>query len=275
MTRAPGQRFKYHPFQPSFKKSLPTYTEFIESTPSLLSEGIQYFGFHLDTGHLDSMFILPDGCLDIVICCYPHQPSANICGNIVRRRKGIFVRPDCDYFAIRFLPGYAERFLKYPVSEFTENEIPLQDVLPHADRLLEAVATQSSFTERIRAFEAFHTEHYSSKLDTPALVEYLTEKIIGGKGTVPIGDLAADTGYSTRYMHKTFERYVGVSPKLFSRIIRFQHVLNALEKPRGAETLDGIMELGYFDQNHFIKEFKEFSAVTPTKYLKRSGLLVD
>ncbi|MDT3425019.1 AraC-like DNA-binding protein [Paenibacillus forsythiae] len=262
---------KYRPHQPSFEKSLSTYMEYIDPVPSLLSGGIQYYGYHLDALNSDRIFVLPDGCIDIVICCYPDNPSGNICGSIVRRRQGIFVRSDCDYFTIRFLPGYAEQFLKFPVSEFTENEIPVQNVLPHAAELLEMIASRPTFKERIHAFESFCRQYYREQLEVPNLVQYLTDKIFASRGTLQIGELSAETGYSTRYMHKTFERYVGVSPKLFSRIIRFQHVLNALEEPDKGTAFSRILELGYFDQNHFIKEFKEFSAVTPKKYMQQSS----
>ncbi|QWU17724.1 Helix-turn-helix domain-containing protein [Paenibacillus sophorae] len=271
MSLTERRNLKYRPRQPSFEKSLSTYTEFIEPVPSFLSGGIQYYGYHLDALNINRIFVLPDGCVDIVICCYPNRPSGNICGSIVRRRQGIFVRSDCDYFTIRFLPGYAEQFLKFPVSEFTENEIPVQNVLPHAAELLEMIASQLTFKDRIHAFENFCRQYYREQLEVPNLVQYLTDKILASQGTVQIGELSAETGYSTRYMHKTFERYVGVSPKLFSRIIRFQHVLKALEDPSKEKTFGRILELGYFDQNHFIKEFKEFSAVTPKKYIQQSS----
>ncbi|MNV83649.1 Helix-turn-helix domain protein [compost metagenome] len=61
---------------------------------------------------------------------------------------------------------------------------------------------------------------------------------------------------------------MGVPPKLFSRIIRFQFALEELNRQGREADLGSILELGYFDQNHFIKEFKEFGAETPKKFLR-------
>ncbi|WP_379167492.1 helix-turn-helix domain-containing protein [Paenibacillus roseus] len=167
------------------------------------------------------------------------------------------------------MPGYAEFFFKYPIGEFSEMQIPVQEVFPHATELLEKIAEQSSFEGRIRAFEIFYLKHFRDDLKIPPLVQYLTEKIITSRGALNVKELSEDTGYSSRYMLKTFEKFVGVSPKLLSRIVRFQNVLHLLERKQYNEALDRIFEMGYFDQNHFIKEFKEFSFLTPKKYIQQ------
>ncbi|WP_019912375.1 AraC family transcriptional regulator [Paenibacillus sp. HW567] len=263
----------YRPFQPTFEKGLDTYTECQAAVSGAFNGGLQFYGFYMDNLNVDKMFVLPDGCMNLVICCCRSHPSANICGSLFRGRQGIFVRPECEYFVIRFLPGYAEHFFKYPIGEFSEQEIPVQEIVPHAAVLLERVAEKDSFAERVRAFESFYRDYISGTLEIHKLVKYLTEKIIDGRGASGVSDLSQDTGYSSRYILKVFERYVGTSPKLFSRIVRFQHVLSTLETEHYERTLDRIFDLGYFDQNHFIKEFKEFSFTTPKKYIQQAGTI--
>lgn len=145
----------------------------------------------------------------------------------------------------------------------------MQEVFPHATELLEKVAEQSSFEGRIRAFESFYLKHFSNVLKVPLLVKYMTEKIIALQCTMNVTELSQDTGYSSRYMLKTFQKYVGVSPKLLNRIVRFQNVIHSLEHKHYEKTLDRIFGMGYFDQNHFIEEFKEFSFITPIKYFQQ------
>lgn len=256
----------YRPFQPTFEKMLYSYSEYKPSLSAPFGDGIQFYGFYMDDSNVNQMFVIPEGCMSLVICCYPDHPSANICGTLYKGRQGLFVRSECEYFVIRFLPGYAEHFFRYPIGEFSELEIPVEDVLPNAAELLERVVEKNTFHERVEAFEEFYGTYIRDRLEIPRLIEYLTNQIICSHGTLHVNDLSQDTGYSSRYLIKAFERYIGASPKLFSRIIRFQHVLESLENKCYKETLEQIFELGYFDQNHFIKEFKEFSLTTPKKY---------
>jgi AraC-like DNA-binding protein len=256
---------------------LHSYSDYRASLTAPFGDGIQFYGFYMDDTNFDQMFVIPEGCMSLVICCYPDRPSANICGTLYKGRQGLFVRSECEYFVIRFLPGYAEHFFQYPIGEFSELEIPVGDVLPHAAELLERVAEKNTFHERVQAFEDFYGAYIRNRLEIPRLIEYLTGQIISSRGTLHVNDLSRDTGYSSRYLIKAFERYIGASPKLFSRIIRFQHVLESLEHKHYKETLEQISELGYFDQNHFIKEFKEFSLTTPKKYMLRgtTGHLIN
>lgn len=256
----------YCPIQPSFEKALNTFREFNAESPAIFNGGIKFSEYNV--GNMNRFWVIPDGCLHLVICCHKEHPSANICGSLFKSREGIFARSDCDYFVVCFLPGYAEFFFKYPIDMFSESEVPVQDVLPHAEELLRSIAEQASLEDRVRAFERYYLNHFNETLQINPLINYLTEKIISCHGTLNVNELSRETGYSTRYILKAFEKHVGLPPKLFSRIIRFQHVIQLLENNQYGQTLDHIYELGYFDQNHFIKDFKNFSLLTPKKYVQ-------
>src|SRR4030095_3948976 len=182
MRRTNGKDYPYHPHQPIFEKVLDTYTEHRTGASPIFHGGVIFYGFYINDLNLNRIFVVPDGCLHLVICCHREHPSANICGSIYKGRQGGFVRSECEYFVICFMPGYAEFFLKYPIGEFSEMEIPIQEVFSHAEELLEKVAEQSSFEGRIRAFETFYLKHFQSDLEIPLLVKYLTEKIITFRG---------------------------------------------------------------------------------------------
>lgn len=82
-------------------------------------------------------------------------------------------------------------------------------------------------------------------------------------------ELANETGYSTRYLRKQFEDHIGISPKLFSQIVRFQSSLNMLLKNASCSVIDVSNENGYYDQAHLINEFKNFGYDTPYKLAMR------
>lgn len=257
----------YHPQQPLLEKEIYHYPTRLITSP-LFNGGIIFSMQYVDQSYMNQAIVVPDGCVHLVVCCYPEQPSANICGSLLKGTKGTFVRAGCEYFSICFLPGYAENFFKHPIGAFSGLEIPVEDVLPHANILLGSVAEAKGLEGRIAAFESFYIKYIRDTLNINALIKFSTEKIIHSNGTLHVTDLSQATGYSSRYIVKTFEKYVGLSPKLFSRIIRFQHVVKSLESGQYDQTIDNIYEYGYCDQNHFIKEFKEFSCHTPKHYMR-------
>ncbi|TQR43984.1 helix-turn-helix domain-containing protein [Paenibacillus popilliae] len=258
----------YFPHQPSFeRKQMKYFDNRLSAYPKPM--GIQYYTFSLDEASSHPMMILPDGSIDIMICCDQDRPSANVCGTVTSGKQGGFRQGNCDVFAIRFFPGYGSHVLRYPAHEFTDREIPLADVIRNSSILLEQIAAANNMPARIAIFESFYRQLIQEEDETPPWLKHVTEQIISSSGSRSMSDLSQHTGYSSRYIAKVFHEYVGMSPKLFSRIVRFQHVLDALLRSDYEGVMEEMMELGYYDQNHFIKEFKEFSTFTPKKYMEQ------
>ena len=78
-----------------------------------------------------------------------------------------------------------------------------------------------------------------------------------------------DTGISSRQLRRLFEYYIGDTAKVFSKVIRFQHILNAKPSSQSLRRNKLFYSSGYYDQAHFIKEFKNFYGVTPSKAFGR------
>ena len=80
-------------------------------------------------------------------------------------------------------------------------------------------------------------------------------------------DLAQDlqTGLSPRQLRRIFNHYIGTTPKAFCNVVRFQHILNAKPSRQSLKDNKLYFDLGFFDQAHFIKQFKTFYGVTPSE----------
>ena len=78
-----------------------------------------------------------------------------------------------------------------------------------------------------------------------------------------------DIGLSQRQLRRYFEFYVGDTAKTFSKVVRFQNILNAKPSTQSLRHNKIFFDLGYYDQAHFIKEFKNFYGVTPSKAFGR------
>ncbi|MEY8863036.1 helix-turn-helix domain-containing protein [Tenacibaculum singaporense] len=76
-----------------------------------------------------------------------------------------------------------------------------------------------------------------------------------------------NTGLSTRQLQRVFNYYIGTTPKAFSNVVRFQQVLSEVTSAQSLKNNKLYLDLGFFDQAHFIKHFKTFYGVTPSKAL--------
>ena len=97
---------------------------------------------------------------------------------------------------------------------------------------------------------------------------YMRKRIYESKGNIPIGELAAETGYSECYIRRVFEEVHGISPKVFEKIVRFQNMLDRMDKESFRGIGDIALESGYYDQSHMIKDFKNYTGMTPEHYQK-------
>jgi AraC-like DNA-binding protein len=94
-----------------------------------------------------------------------------------------------------------------------------------------------------------------------------------------IDQLAVQQSTSRRQLERRFANTVGLSPKQLAKIIRLQHTLKNLEQKQFNNLASLAVENGYFDQAHFIKDFKEFTGITPKQFyadsLKMSSLFIQ
>ncbi len=253
----------YMPEQPFFELSTENYV----SRFGTYSGGMaQYYSFVVAPGTERAIVAVPDGTIDLLFHCSGNQPDAQICGSV---KKGTFAafEPGSLYFGARFFPGTAEALLQCPLNQFTDRRILLDDVQESTGELVERISTAVSFEERIGLFEKFHSNSARQRSGASSLVSFLIDKINSSSGDIRVGELAKATGYSVRHISGLFTRAVGISPKLYSRIVRFQRCFGLLRQQQNPSFANLAQDSGYYDQAHLINEFREFSLCTPIQAL--------
>ncbi|GCC51652.1 AraC family transcriptional regulator [Chryseotalea sanaruensis] len=163
-------------------------------------------------------------------------------------------------------PTMLSKLLHVDMGEFTNKAFDgilirgdlkeLHAKLEEADLTTSKIALLNDYF--IKAFTNIHT--------TDTLAD-ATLHNIHRNATVSIEKLAKDLRVSERYLEMQFKKYVGLSPKTYSLILRFKRIeqqLNASAKPSWRQ-MDFVQD--YYDQNHFIKDFKRFTGHTPSAYL--------
>jgi len=251
------------PYQPSFCLDFSGYKELI------YHNNVTMLFYQFEVGKKDkSVIIVPDGCIDILFCCGGIETEAFVCGSVLKGTKVNF-KPDSQYYGVRILPGYCYMLLGHSAREFINREVSLVDIKPQAAAMLEQITIHSELKDIIKITNDILSlfEYQHKKL--PLLIQYALLYINERNGGIKLEKLAEETGYSTRYINKIFQTYIGMNPKLFCRIIRFQHSLDyLLSQPQAS--LDELVELfNYYDQSHLLRDYCEFLCITPYKLLQK------
>lgn len=209
---------------------------------------------------------IPDGCIDIIFDCDDVNPSAKICGTTLAPVNPSF-KADHRYFGVRFELGLIPKFLNISADLLVNQQIDLLDLVPSASEVFERIAGHSSHIDQAVLLSQFlrkQPTHQPSPLTSHAV-----ELICNSNGNIRAKELEHRTGFTRRTLFRRFINDIGVSPKVFSRIIRCQLAINDIDHQNEVTLSSLAQNLGFTDQAHFQHEFKKMVSVTPNEYRSR------
>jgi AraC-like DNA-binding protein len=170
--------------------------------------------------------------------------------------------------SICFKPGGARPFLPMPAAELTNQVVDLSCVLgTDAFDLREQVQAAQTNGDRVRILERFLLARAAWEQQPHPAATFALASFQAGKERRSISEVTAQLGVSPKRFIHLFEEAVGLTPKVFCRVLRFQDVLSLIEKGQPISWADLALDCGYFDQAHFIHDFQAFSGLTPQAYL--------
>lgn len=188
--------------------------------------------------------------------------------NTISRKVGFIGH--VELLGVRFREGGAYPFLGIPLSEL-KNELAVW-ATSDRNKLMELHARLSEFKtmeSRIRLIETWLRKRLTLGLESPKIIQasLSLQREFGTNKKVPY--LANELGIGQRQLERLYHIHVGMTPKQYSQLQRLEAARTALKRWNGETTTSLALELGYFDQAHFIREFKEVLQVTPFVYMKR------
>lgn len=174
-----------------------------------------------------------------------------------------------EMFIIYFNKGKAYPFVEMPMHELTDYVVDGELVMSHEilnirEKLLECKTSKQMFLFA----EQYLTKKFQSKLTINPFIEYSVNLILQNPHQLSLSRLSEKVGYSQKHLIQLFKEHVGLTPKAFLKIIRFQKTIREIEKHKTADWTAVSFACGYYDQAHFINDFKNFSGFTPNQYLK-------
>lgn len=223
--------------------------------------------------------IFPDGCIELIFnygdlfVTYnskgeaEDQPKNFIHGQL---KKFIEVQGmgKVGIFSIRFQPAGLQAFIDFPVSDLTGIFTEVSKIWKDGNLLEEKMSRCQNNEERIATIESFLESKLENAPDNE--IESGVEKIIESDGMISIEKLASDLKIGKRHLERKFLSSVGLSLKLFSRIIRFNNALQLIENKDFRNFTNVAHDGGFYDQAHFIKDFKYFTGLNPKQYFSEN-----
>lgn len=271
MYKIPDIRGLYVPVQPTVKQSAErvTYREFL---PDVALQGFIYCYWRLQTTvPLDDPFIyrvVADGCIDIFFEL--NNPAESFVMGFCKKYTEFPLENSFDYIGVRFLPTMFPQLFKINAAELSNRFENLDVVTPGTARFItSAFETGLPVTEIKHRFDDYFL-HLATSIDFNHDARFYgaLSVILQNFGMLNV-EKDLDTGLSPRQLRRLFEHYIGDSAKTFSQVVRFQNILRAKPSQQSLRENKLFYDNGYYDQAHFIKEFKNLYGVTPGKAFGR------
>jgi AraC-like DNA-binding protein len=232
--------------------------------------------------------ILPTGTLELVINLRQNElrfydaerpeNCSRLSGAVVSGASGRGFAPAQEAFIIgvHFKPGGAFPFLGLPACDLADTHADLETLWgPSAGRLRERLCEARTSAERFQLLQEALLSRLCHGVEQHYAVSAALE-MFGKNQTGPrVRETAEYLGLSQRRFIQVFKAEVGMKPKLFSRIQRFQQTRTFIQLNPSINWADLAVDLGYFDQSHFIREFLEFSGLSPTDYINRHKRFIE
>jgi methylphosphotriester-DNA--protein-cysteine methyltransferase len=256
------------------KKPAPPLSDFIDLF--WLCEGY-------DTTHQKER-LLPDGTVELVINlredCIPifdpHDPERfyTIPGCVVAGPSSEFFIIDTasavSTIGVHFKPGGAFPFFRVPPAELSNQSVALECLWGAASaRLRERLLMASTAEQKFRVLEACLLEQLAKPLERHPAVHFALQQFCRSQCPRAVSDVAGAVGFSHRHFIQLFSNEVGLSPKLFARVRRFQNVVRTTQPMSEVDCVRVALDCGYYDQAHFNHDFSSFAGITPMQYLER------
>jgi len=204
-----------------------------------------------------------------------HERSGamTVIGAQTHRRVQLDVQGATDSFVVIFQPGGISRLFPMAADILTDQHFEARAALgPSTDELRARLGESRSFAERTRTANAFFMDRCTRTWSSD--VTPIAREILRCRGCVRVSDVAHQSGVSVRQLERRFISQIGVSPKLYARITRFEAAIKAKQGAPGATWTDVAHRLGYHDQMHLLHDFRQLAGSTPSDLMAHLGIVL-
>lgn len=232
--------------------------------------------------------IVPDGCIEMAFILgddikrftseneFILQPRAMILGQTI---EPFYIVPTgfVKTFAVRFYPYGFTNFASKPISNLANKETPIIQLfgIKDANDLEQKIIKAKNTEQRIDIIEKFLLNRLNDDNMINTIVKNTVDSLLSANGSISIHSILKDNLSKRRQLERNFKKQIGVSPKQLGKVIRLQTALKMLLNQKSENLTDIAYKSDYFDQAHFIKDFKEFTGINPKEFLAHKNLALS
>ncbi len=193
------------------------------------------------------------------------QSKSLVAGQI---RKHFFLRNsgEAGMFGIKLKPTALKHLFGLSMRQFTDKVVDLREINNARLNGLESAVRKNDEFVKIVA----ETENYLMSLGVDQIrlhhSDAAIDRIHQFMGNVDVGDICKSTGIGERQLERSFQEYVGLPPKFYARVVRFSNIFKLVQS-KDPSWSDLVYNTGFYDQSHFIRNFKAFTGEDPSSYL--------
>jgi AraC-like DNA-binding protein len=254
----------------------------VHPPPPPLAGLVDYFWSLTDAPSHSRERVIPSGTIEIVFNLHEdefriHRPSGGgeeyarfrgaITSGAYGRAFGVETRAHASIVGVHFKPGGAARVLGVPAGELADTHVELEALWGRrAVELRERLAAAADPAQRFRILEEALIGTLSPSPDIRGEVAFALGQL--GAPGVQVRDVARHVHLSHRRFIELFTERVGMTPKRYSRVRRFQRALGLMSGGKAPDWAQAALDCGYFDQAHLCHDWAEFTGLSPAEFLR-------
>ena len=238
--------------------------------------------------HPQKQRIIPDGTIEMAFILgddikryttddhFILQPRSMVLGQTI---APFYIEPTgyVNTFAIRFYPYGFANFVTVPIRSLANKETPIDQLFEKkaAQSLTQAILQASDTKERIEIIERFLLRKLNEPSTIDQIVKTTLDTLISTKGSTSIHQILKEDVSRRRQLERKFAKQIGISPKQLGKVIRLQSALKMLLNEEGESLTNIAYQNEYYDQAHFIKDFKEFTGISPKEFIGNENMMLS
>ena len=217
--------------------------------------------------------ILPTGRMDLVVNLDETPGWRTVAAGARSASMVLSTAQPLTLMGVGFRPGGGFPFFACPAGELQDLSIPLDALWgATANFLREQLLEATTVADRFAILESHLLEYLHARSSAPRrhpAIHYALNAFQSGSPATTVAAIVEHTGLSARKFIELFRSQVGLTPKVFSRMCRFRRALASIGPAADLDWAETALACGYFDQAHFIHDFRQFAGVSPAAYLRR------
>lgn len=253
-------------------------------TLALYVDSIYYFQDQIKE---DIRILIPDGKTDMVFTlddhekyiCYPKKSPIPLRQSLIMgpHKKAVLYKyeEEISIIGVRLYPSALKKLFNISAIELSDEPKLLESFLGNeANVLLRKIEDTESITHKLTIVESWLTSRLPEHASEPDSMHQFVLRIYKTKGIEPLESICNYSYNEYKKLQRVFSKELGITPKFFARMVRFEAVHNEIMALKKIDWLTLVHTYGFHDQSHLIKEFKFFTGETPKDFLARLNIFI-